>query len=43
MTVSYSAMLFMHLSDSSAKLSRTAYLYLTPTGDVMIGADPAPA
>jgi hypothetical protein len=30
MTTSYSAMLFMHLSDSSAKLGRATYLYLSP-------------
>jgi hypothetical protein len=39
MTTSYSSMLFMHLSDSSAKLRRAAYLYLRPVGDVIIVAD----
>jgi hypothetical protein len=43
MTASYSAMLFVHLSDSSAKLRRATYLYLTLVGDVMIAAAPAPA
>jgi hypothetical protein len=43
MTASYSAMLFVHLSDSSAKLRCAAYLYLSPAGDVMIAAVPAPA
>jgi hypothetical protein len=42
MTASYSAMLFVHLSDCSAKLRRVAYLYLTSAGDVMIAAAPAP-
>jgi hypothetical protein len=43
MTASYSAMLFVHLSDSRAKLRRVTYLCLTPAGDVMIDAAPAPA
>jgi hypothetical protein len=30
MTTLYSAMLFVHLSDLSAKLRRVAYLYLIP-------------
>jgi hypothetical protein len=42
-TASYSAMLLVHLSDSKAKLRRAAYMYLTPTGDVIIAAVPAPA
>src|SRR5688572_14652755 len=42
-TASYSAMLFVHLSDSRAKLRRVAYLCLTPVGDVIIAAAPAPA
>jgi hypothetical protein len=36
-------MLFVHLSDSKAKLRRAAYLYLTLMGDVMIAAVPTPA
>jgi hypothetical protein len=43
MTTSYSAILLVHLLDSKAKLRRAAYLYLTPMGDVMIAAAPAPA
>jgi hypothetical protein len=43
MTASYSAMLLVHLSDSKAKLRRAAYLCLTPVGDVIIAAAPAPA
>jgi hypothetical protein len=43
MTASYSAMLFVHLSDSRAKLKRAAYLCLTPAGEVMTAAAPAPA
>jgi hypothetical protein len=43
MTASYSAMLFVHLFDSSAKLRRATYLYLTPAGDVIIAVAPAPA
>jgi hypothetical protein len=43
MTASYSAILLVHLSDSKAKLRRATYLYLTPVGDVMIVAAPAPA
>jgi hypothetical protein len=43
MTTSYSAMLFVHLSDSRAKLRRAAYLCLTPAGEVMTAAAPAPA
>jgi hypothetical protein len=42
-TASYSAMLFVHLSDSRAKLRRAAYLCLMPVGDVIIAAAPAPA
>jgi hypothetical protein len=42
MTASYSATLFVHLSDSSVKLRRTTYLYLTLAGDVIIAAAPAP-
>jgi hypothetical protein len=43
MTASYSAMLLVHLLDSKAKLRRAAYLCLTPVGDVIIAAAPAPA
>ena len=43
MIASYSAMLFVHMSDSKAKLRRVAFLCLTPVGDVIIGAVPAPA
>jgi hypothetical protein len=43
MTTLYSAMLFVHLSDSRAKLKRVAYLCLTPAGEVMTAAAPAPA
>jgi hypothetical protein len=43
MTTSYSVMLLVHLSDSKAKLRRAAYMYLTPAGDVIIVAAPAPA
>jgi hypothetical protein len=43
MTASYSAMLLVHLSDSRAKLRRVAYLCLTPVGEVMTAAAPAPA
>jgi hypothetical protein len=43
MTASYSAMLFVHLSDSRVKLKRAAYLCLTPAGEVMTAAAPAPA
>jgi hypothetical protein len=43
MTASYSAMLLVHLPDSRAKLRRAAYLCLTPVGDVIIAAAPAPA
>jgi hypothetical protein len=43
LTASYLAMLFVHLSDSSAKLRCEVYLYLTPVGDVMIDVAPAPA
>jgi hypothetical protein len=42
MTASYSAMLFVHLSDSIAKRRRAAYLYLSPACDVMIVAALAP-
>jgi hypothetical protein len=43
MTASYSATLLVHLSNSRAKLRRAAYLGLTPVGDVIIAATPAPA
>jgi hypothetical protein len=43
MTASYSTMLFVHLSHSSVELIHEAYLYLTPTGDVMIAVAPVPA
>jgi hypothetical protein len=43
MTASYSAMLFVHLSDSRAKFKCAAYLCLTPAGEVMTAAAPAPA
>jgi hypothetical protein len=43
MTASYSAILFMHLSDSSAKRRHAAYLYLRLVGDVIIAAAPVPA
>jgi hypothetical protein len=43
MSASYSAILLVHLSDSKAKLRHAAYLYLTPVGDVIIAAAPAPA
>jgi hypothetical protein len=43
MTASYSATLLVHLLDSRAKLRRATYLCLTPVGDVMIAAAPAPA
>jgi hypothetical protein len=43
MTTSYSAILFVHLSDSSAKWRRAVYLYLRHVGDVIIAAAPAPA
>jgi hypothetical protein len=43
MTTSYSAMLFVHLSDSKAKLRRAAYLCLMHVGDVIIAAAPTPA
>jgi hypothetical protein len=36
-------MLLVHLLDSRAKLRHAAYLYLTPVGDVIITAAPAPA
>jgi hypothetical protein len=42
MMASYCAMLLVHLSGSKAKLKRVAYLYLTPVGEVMIVAAPAP-
>jgi hypothetical protein len=42
MTASYSATLLVHLSDSKAKLSRAAYLCLTPMGEVMTVAAPTP-
>jgi hypothetical protein len=41
MTASYSGMLFVYLSDSSAKRRLATYLYLSPVGDVMIVAAPA--
>ena len=41
MIASYSATLLVHLSDSKAKLSRAAYLCLTPMGEVMTAAAPA--
>jgi hypothetical protein len=40
---SYSAMLFVHLSESSAKRRRATYLCLSPVGDVMITVAPVPA
>jgi hypothetical protein len=43
MTASFSAMLFVHLSDSKAKLRRAAYLCLMHVGDVIIAVAPAPA
>jgi hypothetical protein len=43
MIASYSAILLVHLSDSKAKLRRAAYLCLTPVGDMIIAAVPAPA
>jgi hypothetical protein len=43
MTASYSAILLVHLSDSKAKLGHAAYLCLTPVGEVMTVATPAPA
>jgi hypothetical protein len=43
MTASYSAILLVHLSDSKAKLRHAAYLCLTPVGEVMTAAAPAPA
>src|SRR5688572_32827761 len=43
MTASYSAILLVHLSDSKAKLRRAAYLCLTPVGEVITAAAPAPA
>jgi hypothetical protein len=43
MTASYSATLLVHLSNSKAKLSRAAYRCLTPVGEVMKAAAPAPA
>jgi hypothetical protein len=42
MTASYSAILFVHLSDSSVKRRRAMYLYLSHVGYVMIVAAPAP-
>jgi hypothetical protein len=41
MISSYSVMLFVHLSDSSAKLRCVSYLYLAPDGVVMTAAAPA--
>jgi hypothetical protein len=43
MTASYSAMLFVHFSDSSAKRRHVTYLYFSPVGDVMISVASAPA
>jgi predicted tellurium resistance membrane protein TerC len=43
MPASYSATLLVHLSNSKAKLRRAAYLCLTPVGEVMTAAAPAPA
>jgi hypothetical protein len=43
MTTSYSAILFVHLSESSAKQRCAAYLYLSLVGDVIIAAALAPA
>jgi hypothetical protein len=43
MTALYSAMLFVHLSDSRAKMRRAAYRCLTPAGEAMTAAAPAPA
>jgi hypothetical protein len=43
MTTSYSAILLVHLSESKAKLRHAAYLCLTPVGEVMTAAAPAPA
>jgi hypothetical protein len=43
MTALYSAILFVHLFDSSAKLRRATYLYFAPDGAVMIAMVPAPA
>jgi hypothetical protein len=43
MTASYSAIWLVHLSDSKVELRHAAYLYLMPTGDVMIAVVPAPA
>jgi hypothetical protein len=42
MMASYSAILFVHLSDSSAKRRRATYLYLRPMGDVIIAITSAP-
>jgi hypothetical protein len=42
MTASYSATLLVLLSDSKAKLRRAAYMCLTPVGEVMTAAAPAP-
>jgi hypothetical protein len=42
MTTSYLVMLFVHLSESTAKWRRATYLCLSPVGDVMIAAAPAP-
>jgi hypothetical protein len=42
MTASYSTILFVHLSVSSAKQRRAAYLYLSLVGDVIIVAVPRP-
>jgi hypothetical protein len=42
MTTSYSAMLFVHLFDSRAKMRWATYLYLALDGAMMIVATPAP-
>jgi hypothetical protein len=42
MTASYSAMLFVHLFDLSAKQRHATYLYLRHVGDVIIFAALAP-
>jgi hypothetical protein len=42
MTTSYSTILFVHLSDSSANWRRASYLYLRHVGDVIIATALAP-
>jgi hypothetical protein len=42
MIASYTVILFVHLSDLSAKLTQAAYLYLALNGVVMIVAALAP-